>query len=1079
MKRRHSTSVGVSLLVAAMLMPASVAAKSPTTRSTDGFGHPAGNASKIDISKIPSMAGGGQTKMVFVELSGRPVASYQAAELSTSANGSGMSDAAKASVRQRLVAQQRQVQTSIAATGARIQSSFTDVLNGFRAVATAKQLRTIARLPNVAAIYSVPKNVRSDVQSADYVGAIDTWTDSGFTGAGVKIAVIDSGINYYHRNFGGSGNPGWKNDKTFKVEPGTFPTAKVIDGYDFVGDNYDPDVPSKATPHPDPDPLDCKRPNSENVQHGSHVAGIAAGMGVLSNGTTYTGPYTASAVSSANFRIGPGIAPDAKLMAYRVLGCGGGTFVTLDAIEMAVRDGADVINMSLGLDFGNPESIDSIASNNAAEAGVTVVASAGNSGQSAYITGSPAAASRVISVGAMDAAQFLSSGAIVDFPGSAVDVGGHNMYDTALPVGGTMDVLVDGDDNLADGCEAADFAGVNNGDLVTIVRGACDFSAKRANAQAAGADGVVMVNNQPGTIVNPVPDPDSDIPMISVSTSREADLRAGDGLNATIHDGNVENDNLGEPASFTSAGPSRRNNILKPDVSAPGVDVVSTDGATVAMGKSLGGTSMASPQVAGAAALLLEAHSNWSPAHVKGALVGTASTNNIDPYSVRRSGSGVIDIPKAINTVSWAEASNTKGSSSITFGYEQLLNQGGSDVLSETQSFRLYNNANHSITYDLSNDFNTSAMGLSVSLPSSVTVPANSSRPVSVTVSLSEADAAALPALAPGDGPVLAVSGIELYLPLLHIAGTITADPTTTGTGHRTIGVPWILIPRGTSQIKNEQHTAYTSAGSMRQATVRVKNHGIHDGNVDVFAWGLEDTNEGQGDIDLRAAGVQSLPTEFCTGGDPDPTDRCLIFAVNTWNHWDNAAEAEFDVLIDNNNDGTADFLLAALDYQLIFGPGTADGVPTVVVIDLNAGAVVDFWFAAAPPNGSTYLMPVLASEIGRTAHHSKIRYWVESIPVYDDGGGPGNANFNFDQMLTGGHPGEAHQLAWYDTFNSPVSNGDFVNLNPGESADIPLTLDASRYQPRGKGMKGWLLVNMEDPNGAAQADMVPVGPLP
>ena len=126
----------------------------------------------------------------------------------------------------------------------------------------------------------------------------------------MTIAIIDSGINYYHKNFGGSGNPAYQNDDPTTVEPGTFPTAKVVGGYDFVGDEYDPEgTPDQQVPNPDKDPLDCKDKNSENVQHGDHVAGIAAGEGVLTNGNTYTGAYTASAVNSAKFRIGPGIAP--------------------------------------------------------------------------------------------------------------------------------------------------------------------------------------------------------------------------------------------------------------------------------------------------------------------------------------------------------------------------------------------------------------------------------------------------------------------------------------------------------------------------------------------------------------------------------------------------------------------------------------------------------------------------------------------------------------------------------------------------------------------------------------------------
>ncbi len=252
----------------------------------------------------------------------------------------------------------------ISATGARIQSTFTDVLNGFRVLATPAQARLVARIPGVDQLYPIPTVQRSDLTSDEYVNAIKSWTDYGVTGAGVTIGVIDTGINYYHANFGGSGNPAWKNDNPRVVEPGTFPTAKVVGGYDLSGDNYDPDgTAAQQVPHPDPDPLDCKSADAESVQHGSHVAGIAAGDGVLSNGQTYTGPYTASAVSNTNFEIGPGIAPKAKLYVLKVFGCTGGTYLVQDALERAVRANVDVINMSLGSDFGNPGSIDAIAAN--------------------------------------------------------------------------------------------------------------------------------------------------------------------------------------------------------------------------------------------------------------------------------------------------------------------------------------------------------------------------------------------------------------------------------------------------------------------------------------------------------------------------------------------------------------------------------------------------------------------------------------------------------------------------------------------------------------------------------------------
>ena len=211
-------------------------------------------------------------------------------------------------------------------------------------------------------------------------------------GEKIKIAVIDTGIDYTHANFGGPGTIAAYNaanaTDTLPANAALFGPAapRVKGGFDFVGDNYnaDPNDPAfQPVPHPDPNPLDCNG-------HGSHVAGTAAGSGVLANGSTYTGPYNATTISGNSWTIGPGVAPKADIYGLRVFGCEGSTDVTVDAIEWAVDHDMDVINMSLGSSFGTADDPSAVASTNAAKSGVIVVTSAGNSGPNQYITGSPA-----------------------------------------------------------------------------------------------------------------------------------------------------------------------------------------------------------------------------------------------------------------------------------------------------------------------------------------------------------------------------------------------------------------------------------------------------------------------------------------------------------------------------------------------------------------------------------------------------------------------------------------------------------------------------------------------------------------
>lgn len=118
--------------------------------------------------------------------------------------------------------------------------------------------------------------------------------------------------------------------------------------------------------------------------------------------------------------------------------------------------------------------------------------------------------------------------------------------------------------------------------------------------------------------------------------------------------------------------------------------------------------------------------------------------------------------------------------------------------------------------------------------------------------------------------------------------------------------------------MRTSQRTAF-AGGTVKHATVPVRNTGVHAGNLDVFAWGRSDQNANQGSMDMRDAGVQAFSADFC-GVAPDANDRCLIFAVNTWQPWSSEAENEFDVLIDINHDGTEDFAVVGIDYLRAFG---------------------------------------------------------------------------------------------------------------------------------------------------------------
>jgi subtilisin family serine protease len=1020
--------------------------------------------------------------MVAVELEGRPVAAYQAA---ANASGSELSTARKASLRATIGRRQAAAEARIARAGGKVEATFTDTFNGFRVRTRAGKLDEIAAIPGVKSILAVTKHTRNNANTLAFLGADKTWAQTGYTGKGVKIAIIDTGINFYHADFNGAGYDAWKADNGL-TRGGDFPTAKVVDGWDFVGDDYNADDPIPDR-DPDPNPLDCKSASAETVQHGTHVAGTAAGVGVTANGKAYQGAYTPAAIAAADLRIAPGVAPEAKLMAYRVFGCEGSTYLTADAIEMAVRDGADVINMSLGSDFGNPGSLDAVTSDNAALAGVTVVASSGNAGPSAYETGSPAAGQRVISVAAIDA-QPSFPGAKVDMP-SGADIKAINANDGPLPAAGKLRYFTDNPATAGDpdtgkgyeqsGCMADSYTynGFKAGEVAVVQRGFCARIDKAKTGDKKNATAVIQVNN--AAALPPFEDEIAGvaIPFIGVSSEDDARFQAADGKNVTIKNaGVIVNGAFRRIADFSSAGPGRIRNLVKPEVAAPGVSVFSADGSTVQQGKALSGTSMASPAVAGVAALVKQAHPSWSPRAIKGAIVATAAAGKVDGYDLRLAGAGVVQPRRAVDTK--AIIQGPLGSSSLAFGYQPAGTQPGTSTsFTSLEVFTIVNTSSRAITYDLTNRFRTSSRGLSVGIsPRTVTVPANGRKDVTVTVSLSESNAAKLPSGAPGHGARLKTDPFgQLYTAIDTIAGTIIAKPRASGAGLYDLGVPWLVVPRPISRIQDipAERPGWTMDGTTARSSLKVRNYGGHFGRADVFSWGLVDGEESVGRVDLRAGGVQSLPANVCDDT-AKVSDRCLVFALNLWGTFNNASEALYEVAIDLDNDGSEDVLVAAIDLGLVFG--TLYGVTGSLVTTID-GQYINAYFAGASTNGSTILLPVLASDLGlKPKGKTGFRYFADSYVLYDDFGPVGDVLF-YDMMTTGLRGGSA--WAQYDAFRPVLNNGAFKGIQPGKTVSIPLTVDRSRYQPKDKGQKGWMIVSLDDDNGRYQAELIPVGALP
>lgn len=381
------------------------------------------------LPALPPATGnaGGQAQVrVLVELEGPPAAEVYAQVLAkrrAAAGESGFAGAAAidgalraelAAATQAAVAENAAAQAALAAAleplGATVLFQAQRVHNGVAVRIDAGRLDEVRALPGVRGVRPLTVKYPGNARSVPFLGAPAAWGGTpGVTGAGVRIAIIDTGVDYLHRTFGGPGEGYEANNSTVVGDVPGFPSAKVVGGYDFAGDFYNAAAGAEGgaasgaasdVGFPDPDPMDC-------YGHGTHVGGTAAGYGVTASGETYSGPYN-DAIGWQGFVVGPGVAPGALIYAVRVFGCWGGSDIVDLGIEYAVdpnQDGdlgdhVDVINMSLGNVLGTEEDTTAVAAERAAQVGVIVVASAGNYGDAYAIAGSPAVATSAIAVAA-------------------------------------------------------------------------------------------------------------------------------------------------------------------------------------------------------------------------------------------------------------------------------------------------------------------------------------------------------------------------------------------------------------------------------------------------------------------------------------------------------------------------------------------------------------------------------------------------------------------------------------------------------------------------------------------------------
>src|SRR5665213_1403568 len=225
-----------------------------------------------------------------------------------------------------------------------------------------------------------------------------------------------------------------------------------------------------------------------------------------------------------------------------------------------------------------------------------------------------------------------------------------------------------------------------------------------------------------------------------------------------------------------------------------------------------------------------------------------------------------------------------------------------------------------------------------------------------------------------------------------------------------------------------------------------VTNSGIHEGTVDAYTWGLTDPNEGGSPVDIRDVGIQSFP---------DGSDRYNVFAINTWGRFTNPSVNEFDVSIDTNGDGAPDYTVVGIDVGAATS-GLFNGQYASFVFNA-AGHIVDAWGATAPMNGSVVELPFLSSDIGMDSTSGAFTYTVTGF------------------SLVPGTLVDTTGVAKYDPYRPATTNGQFLDLLPGATDTASRAFSATRLLVTPA--LGLLYVNLDDANGAPQADEVPLAP--
>lgn len=849
------------------------------------------------------------------------------------------------------------------------------VLNAVFVEVDASKLDELARDPAVVRIAPVAHYEADLSETVPYIGAAAVQAKK-ITGKGIKVAVLDSGIDYTHKALGGSGDPAdYTGNDPDIIEPGTFPTKKVVGGYDFVGSEWFPDGPDET---PDPDPLDDGP--GLGTDHGTHVASIIGGEGGVAPGVDLYGVKVCSTVTTSCSGI-------ALIQ--------GMEFAADPNFDGKVRDRVDIINMSLGSDYGQPFDDDlSQAVDNATALGILTVAGAGNGSDKPYSAGTPANAPTALSV----AQTQVPSATLQTFV-----VNGSSNYPAVFqpwstPLASTISAPVqygDGNGGALDGCSVgpdpnSTDAGTEpfkpgslTGKIVLVDRGTCGFSVKIFNVQRGG--GLVGVI---GLIAPGAPFAGGfsaggpfTIPGFMISEADSGAIKAaiaGGGATGTLNPANTI-PLAGQMVGSSARGPQQESTqLIKPEIGAPGASVSALAGTGFEEGP-FGGTSGASPMVAGSAALLLDRFGGskrplvgrpllaalipgLSPTETKARLMNNAETDiKTDPFTglapITRIGGGEVRVDRAIDArvVAWDKDVPT---GALGFGFVDVAD--ATVTLEKTLVLRNYDklkNHTYSVTPTFRFQDDVTNGAVSVSAPSTVKVRAGLFGDTKIDVKLT-------------------IEGAKLRGNFMN-SGSVGADPSgltlneydgylVLTKGSHQINIPWHVLPRKAAKVTPSTTTIVP--GSFPQA-IGLDNQGVGTAQNDAYALLATSDNipeGGQGaqspTPDIRAVGINTFPVDagFCSGEE----SFLWVFAISTHERQEHLVPVSHQVYLDIDRDGTDDYAVINRDVSL---DNVTDGRQLTWSVNLGTGVADAFFFAEHSTNTGNTALIVCAEQVGLT----------------------------------------------------------------------------------------------------------------